>query len=872
MALACKRYGLAEMGIRQSISCYNKANTMNIPKEVKTCLLVSYGPVPTPEYQTVEGGGMRIWGLAKGLKDNGISPTVSINSGFPLSIKEHEGIELTNWQLDAKFLKEINSYDAVIVSYCMGDVSVFIADNIRDEVQLILDVYVPIYIEVSAREAKEMNVEYVNYMADLQRHNHTLMRGDYFLYANPAQEKLYTGALGALGIINPYSYHNERLLYAPFGIHRDSVVSTTNPYLDLGLKKEDFIVLWFGGIYPWFRIEEYLESINSLSKADMTFKFVFVGGKNPFNANEDISRQYTKAVEFAHSNKIFDKSVFFVDWVDFNTRINWFRNANVIVSLNQPGKENIYSWRTRVMDFVWGEAATITNGGDPLSEEMVDNGAALKIDSLSSESISSALQALKENPKELKSIEHQVRLLKNKYYWDTTTKIVSEVIQYEDHPYKRELSLRKLIDSTIDGSPTPTPSIGKLEKVTVLSKKVLRKIRQKGIRSTARVALDIAIAQSRRTIVKREPQFIFISHPIDNTGAPIVLIQMIEEYVEKYGASRVRVFAPGILRNQENHLKSIGIKLEKAIYGADFRFIRLQLALQPDDFVMINTIAIYDTYRDFILLWLRLGRLKHAYWFIHEDKAQIPIINPPFVDKENLSRITEAVNSKRLTLLFPSKRTADEYEEILGVKGAVIKLRVEIPDEYKKIKTRNDFDKINILLSGTSGDGRKGQLLALSALQYFADNFYNQNRDNYRPVTLNLLAIGDKDYISHQIRWIAKSAISDLVKIYDILPKNEAMRLAFKCNVVLCCSLNETFGLYIAEGMLMGHVLLRNNTAGVDEQLHEDQNGFLIDHTDIKSIAMAIERLANKNTMTSSKLQSFSKNSMLIMDEYTKSS
>ena len=144
---------------------------MNLVK--KSCLVISYGPVPTPEHQTVEGGGMRAWGLAKGLQDNGIKATVAINAGFPLSLNVHEGIELISWNLDSEFIKTINSYDAVIVSYCAGDLSVFVADNINDDVQLILDAYVPIYIEVSARDAKDMDVEYVNYMAILPRSSYT---------------------------------------------------------------------------------------------------------------------------------------------------------------------------------------------------------------------------------------------------------------------------------------------------------------------------------------------------------------------------------------------------------------------------------------------------------------------------------------------------------------------------------------------------------------------------------------------------------------------------------------------------------------------------------------------------------------------------
>jgi hypothetical protein len=107
--------------------------------ETKKALLISYGPVPTPEYQTIEGGGMRIWGLANGLNASGIDVTVAVNENFPQNIKSHEGIKLINWQLSGEFVKTINSFDILVISYCMGDASVFVADNIEDGKTLVLE-------------------------------------------------------------------------------------------------------------------------------------------------------------------------------------------------------------------------------------------------------------------------------------------------------------------------------------------------------------------------------------------------------------------------------------------------------------------------------------------------------------------------------------------------------------------------------------------------------------------------------------------------------------------------------------------------------------------------------------------------------------
>ncbi len=712
----------------------------------KSCLVISYGPVPTPDNQTVEGGGMRAWGLAKGLAANSVHVTVAVNEGFPQKLAEFEGIQLANWRLDDTFIQLINSFDAVVISYCMGDPSVFVAQHINDNVQLILDAYVPIYIEVSARESKDIENEYVNYYADVQRHNLALKRGDYFLYANDNQEQLYKGVLSALSIINPASYREKRLISTPFGIHQTEVKSTNNPYFELGIKSTDFVVLWFGGIYPWFRVDEYLDAIKTLS-ADRHIKFVFVGGKNPFNPNPDFSRQYDHAVEFARNNGYIDTSMFFVDWVDFDTRVDWFMHSDVIVSLNQEGEENKYSWRTRVMDFVWGESVIITNGGDPLSEELVAIKGAVRTDSLSADALVKAVELVRKDKKLLPAMKKAIRELKNKYYWDVSTKELAGVITSGKLPYAEESALRKLLPTTnqpvTPGAGALQPSPGRIGTALQLPLKIARKVKRKGIVRSARIAKDIAKIQIRKRIdqQKREPQFVFISHPINNTGAPIVLLQIIQEYVQKYGANRVRVLAPGAEDSQKAYLRTLGVSVEQTVFGVGFRFIRLQLGLRNNDFVLMNTAAIYDNYRDFILLWLKTKRLKHAYWFIHEDIAQLPIIHKEFLDKENLHRLSSSTKHNNLTLLFPSQRTAEEYNQLLEIKsGKTINLHVEVPRPLTKARLLSDFDTVRFLLSGTASDGRKGQLLALSAFQYFIANYQTKNPRNYRPFELHLVA------------------------------------------------------------------------------------------------------------------------------------
>ncbi len=846
-----------------------------MPEETKSCLLITYGPVPTPQYQTVEGGGMRVWGLAKGLKANGVDVVVGVHHSFPQEIKEYEGVRLINWDFDENFAQLINSYDAVVMSYCLGDPSDFVVDHINDKVQLVLDAYVPIYVEVSARESKDIDTEYRTYMADVIRFNRVLRRGDYFLSASETQKTFYIGVLSALGIINPRSYRQDRILVAPFGIHDTPANATRNPYLDLGIKKSDFVALWFGGLYPWFRIEELLGTMLELS-SNKSYKFVIVGGKNPFNPNPDFFKQYEKALAFAKQHGLLGKSVYFVDWVDFDDRINWYKHAGLVISLNQPGPESGFAWRTRVMDYVWGELAILTNGGDPLSEDLIAEKAAIRLKELHTKDLTESLKDLLKNPSKLTDIKKQVVRLKPKYYWQNIMSPVARLVVQGKTPYSEELAFKQELNlANADPSQAALvnpPVPGRLGKAARLPVKVISYARSKGLRRSAKLALNIAKTQAKvRLSTNSQRRFVFISHPIDDTGAPLVLMQVIEEFANKYGRDRVLLITPGIVSQGQNRkLRELRITADKAALGLSFRFIRMQLGLRKNDFVLMNTAAIYDNYRDFIMLWLRTDRLKHAFWFIHEDRAQLPYVHKEFLDKQNLSQAHKLMVGDKLTVLTPSKRTQQEYIKLLDAENVhPINLHVDVDSKYKRQRKAKEYSTIDFLLSGNPSDGRKGQLLALSAFNLFVSDYYEKQPMQYRDFRLHLVSIND-DYISQQVRWVSESLLGKRVVIYPSMSKEKALLVTAKCNAVICCSLNETFGLYVAEGMFMGHVVLRNNSAGVDEQLEVGVNGYFIDHTDIKQFAATIEKILNKSSLSDEKLQAMGLASQKMIGSYSR--
>ncbi len=818
---------------------------------------------------------MRAWGLAKGLLINGVEVDVAINESFPQELSVHEGIKLLNWSTNDDFIELINRYDAVLMSYCMGSDSVFIAENINDSALLILDVYVPIYVEVSARNAGDMPTELSHYLDDIQRFNHVLKRGDYFICANQTQKVFYTGILGSLGVVNPRSYAQDRILIVPFGIHNEPVTTNKNPYLPLGIKKTDKIILWFGGLYPWFRVEDYLKAILNLSKLHKNMRFVFVGGKNPFNDNPDLRRQYDKALAFADQHRLRDKIIFFVDWVDFDTRANWYTHADFIVSLNQPGEENGFSWRTRVMDYVWGEVVTLTNGGDPLGEQLLAANAAIELTSLQPEEITRAINYIYEKPDLLKLTKERLIALKEQFYWDNITHKLSEKIKTGFLPFNDEQQFRKdhsIVTIAVNSSLPPVPqSTSRVRKLAKAPFKLYTHARQKGLKRTAKLAGSIVRTQMKRRSIQSSKQFVFISHPIDNTGAPLVLLQIIDEVRQKYGSKNMRVLAPTVIDNHKPDLARKGIKIQKAAH-MNLRLTGLQLGLKKHDFVLMNTVAIYENYRNYILNLLSANRLAHAFWFIHEDIEQLKVVMPALMVPEYVNKIRQLANEGKLTLLVPSEKVRHAYNELFGIESVVtIPLHVSVPHTLTQPRPASDYKKLNFMLSGTPSDGRKGQLIALAAFQRFVDIYQQKKPAAYRDFSLHLVSIGD-DYISSQIKSIGNAVLGKKLHTYPTLPRNEALNITHQTNAVICCSLNETFALYVAEGMAMGQVVLRNNTAGIDEQLKEGVNGCYIDSENINQFAKVLEKLLNKKTSTDTQLMKMGKESQKMMTDYSKNS
>jgi glycosyltransferase involved in cell wall biosynthesis len=204
--------------------------------------------------------------------------------------------------------------------------------------------------------------------------------------------------------------------------------------------------------------------------------------------------------------------------------------------------------------------------------------------------------------------------------------------------------------------------------------------------------------------------------------------------------------------------------------------------------------------------------------------------------------------------LVPSKKVKAGYDTLFGNAGTGI-LPFKLGDGQPLARRPADhYSSVKFLMSGTPTDGRKGHIVALAAFHEFMKAYYETDPDTYRPFTLTLLGMTD-DYISKQICSIGSTVLGDRLRALSGVPHDKALEITQDCNAVICCSFHETGPIYVLEGMRCGHVVLRNDVGGMEEQLDDGVNGFRVDSRDIRQFAGVLARMLNKKATPDSRLQ-----------------
>lgn len=233
---------------------------------------------------------------------------------------------------------------------------------------------------------------------------HHLANGDFFVCASEAQRRFWLGMLASAGRVNHANYAAdhalERLLaVVPFGITNRPPVRTAPAVKGVvpGIGPDDKVVLWAGGLWNWFDPLTLVEALHRLRATRPEIKGLFLGVRHP---NPDIGTmaQAERTLARARELDLTDRGAFFIDWVPYDERQNYLLDADVAVSLHQPGIEAQFAFRTRVLDYLWAGLPMVLGRGDELADRIEREGLGLTVPQGDVDAVAAAIATLVDTP------------------------------------------------------------------------------------------------------------------------------------------------------------------------------------------------------------------------------------------------------------------------------------------------------------------------------------------------------------------------------------------------------------------------------------------------------------------------------------------
>lgn len=304
---------------------------------------------------------------------------------------------------------------------------------------LVVDVYDPLHLEQLEQgrgKVLEQWNKQVNDATDAL--NHQLLLGDFFLCASERQRHFWLGQLAGLGRINAYTYSRDSELdsliaIAPFGISSTDPVKTEPAIRDVvpGISADDKVIVWGGGIYNWFDPGTLIRAVAEVAQTHPDIRLFFMGVKHP---NPDVPEMEAVAEARVLSEQLglTNKHVFFNEsWVPFDDRQNFLLEADLGVSTHFQHVETTFSFRTRILDYLWAGLPILTTEGDSFGDLVEKENLGASIPERDQPALVTALTTLLYDEDAIALARSNVARVRQDFVWE---RALAPLVEFCRHP------------------------------------------------------------------------------------------------------------------------------------------------------------------------------------------------------------------------------------------------------------------------------------------------------------------------------------------------------------------------------------------------------------------------------------------------------
>lgn len=304
---------------------------------------------------------------------------------------------------------------------------------------VVVDIYDPLHLEQLEqgrdKTLKRWNDQITNSTLTL---NHQMRLGDFFLCASERQRHFWLGQLAALGRVNAYTYSRDSELdsliaVAPFGIPSDDPVATAPGMRGVvpGIGRDDKVIVWGGGIYNWFDPETLIRAVATLAKKHPDVRLFFMGVKHP---NPDVPEMEAvgRARILASQLGVNNVNVFFNEsWVPYDDRQNYLLEADLGVSTHFQHVETTFSFRTRILDYLWSGLPIVSTAGDPFGDLVATEGLGASVPENDEAALVAALETYLYDSAAIEVARSNVARVRRDFFWE---KALAPLVEFCNNP------------------------------------------------------------------------------------------------------------------------------------------------------------------------------------------------------------------------------------------------------------------------------------------------------------------------------------------------------------------------------------------------------------------------------------------------------
>ena len=400
-------------------------------KKLKRTILLISDEVVAPQ---MAGPAIRVWNFAKVLsKYMNVIIAAPNKPAFP--DMEFKIVQYT----DDNSIKELTSGADIIL--CGGMAFNKFKSLKQTNAYLILDIYDPYNLATLEEYSNKPIKERINIHQDVVNTiNEQLYFGDFFICASERQRDFWLGMLAALNRINPVTYYADSTLkktidVVSFGLPENKPLHTKDVLKGVikGIEKNDFLVLWGGGIYNWFDPLTLIKSMSIMWQQRKDIKLFFMGVKHPNPLVKELEL-VNETVSLSKSLGVFEKNVFFnFGWVAYDERQNYLTEADAGIITHPVHIETRFSFRTRVLDYIWAQLPIISTEGDFFSELIIKKNLGIVVKEKDPHDLANAIIKLANNKSFRDECRKNLSLISNDYTWE---KVCEPIIKYCTDPVR----------------------------------------------------------------------------------------------------------------------------------------------------------------------------------------------------------------------------------------------------------------------------------------------------------------------------------------------------------------------------------------------------------------------------------------------------